>query len=639
MQALTEGLTNAWVGSAVYNMQDAHKKGNTCKPRVRYGVAGLFSLLWLLLAALPATALDDTDATATLGALVSAPAATLFGGAKADFVADLTTPRGSVENLIQSSRAGDYKQAAKSLDFTGLAPQERVEAGPDLARRLKFILDNRFVIAWDALPDAADGTFLDVEAEPAAEGAPTPSKVTVHTAEDNRPRREVLLGSITFDGREVPIRMRRLDVEGERRWLFTRDTISAIDPIYRSLGMTTLTEYLPERLQSSTFVGISVSQWLFLLLFAILSYLLALLVRGILMRLLPRLDNRRRQQWRERLSRDADGPLLAVGFFVLMHVLSVGLLGLTRQSTPVFYGLLAAALVLSCTWMLGRLIHLGAEIYVAEFTDHIREHDPLRARSIETQSVVLRKLLNTVVVIVGVGIAASQFQGFRNLGTSLLASAGIAGIVIGLAAQRPLGNLFAGIQLAITQPVRIGDSVIFEGDFGTIEDITYTYLVIQTWDLRRVVVPITYLLDKPIQNWTRNSTAILGTVELYVDFACPLDPLREQLKKIVTGHPKWDGELAIIQVTEVKEQSMLARILIGAPDAAAVWDLRCEIREKLMVFLQQYEGGRFLPRRRVESDKGPVGQQPEHTMDEIAERHTDDGGIPLLKVKKPAQNE
>lgn len=587
-----------------------HVQGNTHKPRECHGIAGLFLVLLCLLAGPLASQPDTTD---TLKALVSAPASTLFGTPKATFVADLTTPRGSVENLIQAARAGDYKQAAESLDLTGIGAQDRDDVGPDLARRLKFILDNRFVIAWDALPDAPDGTF----------------------AEDNRPRHEVLLGSISFNGREVPMRMRRINVDGERRWLFTRDTVASIDPLYRSLGLTTLTEYLPDRFQSASFLGITASQWIFLAIFAVISYPLALLVRGALMRLLPKLDRHREKQWRERLRADANGPVLVTCFLVFMHVSSGALLGLSRQVAPLYYALLAASLVISATWLVVRLIQLGSEIYMAEYTDKVRQHDLLRARSVETQSTVLRRLLNTVVVIIGFGVAASQFEGFRALSTSLLASAGIAGVVLGLAAQRPLGNLFAGIQLAITQPVRIGDSVIFEGEFGTIEDIAYTYLVINTWDLRRLVVPITYLLDKPIQNWTRNSTAILGTVDLYVDFTCPLEPLREQLRLIVNGHAKWDGKLAIVQVTDTTETAMKTRILIGAPDAGASFDLCCEIREKLLVFLQQYEGGKFLPRSRMAVDREPLAgrQKPERSMEDIAGKRTDEGGIPLLQRK------
>jgi small-conductance mechanosensitive channel len=193
-----------------------------------------------------------------------------------------------------------------------------------------------------------------------------------------------------------------------------------------------------------------------------------------------------------------------------------------------------------------------------------------------------------------------------NLAVNVLVSAllykpfGIAGIVLGFAAQRTLGGLFAGLQIALTQPVRIGDQVKVEDEVGFVEEITLTYVVVALWDLRRLVVPINYFIEKPFQNWTRTSADLLGTVLLYVDFTVPVAAVRAELKRIVEASPLWDRKVQVLQVTDAKERTLELRALASASDAGRSFDLRCEIREKLVAFLQQnYPGS--LPRLRTQA--------------------------------------
>jgi len=195
-----------------------------------------------------------------------------------------------------------------------------------------------------------------------------------------------------------------------------------------------------------------------------------------------------------------------------------------------------------------------------------------------------------------------SFAKVRHIGVSILASAGIVGIVIGFAAQKTLGNFIAGIQIAIAQPIRLDDVVIIEDEWGWIEEITLTFVVVRIWDLRRLVVPISYFLEKPFQNWTRTAADLLGTVFIYTDYTVPVEEIRNELTHILENSPRWDKKVNALQVTNATEKTVELRALMSAADSSIMWDLRCEVREKLLEFLQQ----RFpecLPRIRIEMNK------------------------------------
>jgi small-conductance mechanosensitive channel len=213
--------------------------------------------------------------------------------------------------------------------------------------------------------------------------------------------------------------------------------------------------------------------------------------------------------------------------------------------------------------------------------------DNLQARSIYTQVVVLKKVAFSIIVILALASMLMVFDSVRLFGESILASAGVAGIVLGFAAQRSLAMLLAGFQIALTQPIRLDDVVIVEKEWGRIEEITLTYVVVRIWDLRRLVLPITYFIEQPFQNWTRTSADILGAVFLYVDYTVPVDALRDELTRILKASHLWDGKVNVLQVTDAKEHTLELRALASAADASLAWDLRCEIRERLVAFIQQ----------------------------------------------------
>jgi len=224
--------------------------------------------------------------------------------------------------------------------------------------------------------------------------------------------------------------------------------------------------------------------------------------------------------------------------------------------------------------------------------------DNLLARKHVTQLRILRRTANTLIVVVTVSAAMMTFDAVRQYGVSLLASAGAAGLVIGLALQPLLKNLVAGIQLAVTQPIRIDDALLVEGEWGNVEEITATYVVVRIWDWRRLILPLSYFIERPFQNWTRDGSSIIGSVMLYFDYAAPVDRLRRRLEEIVGESPLWDRQVVNLQVTDFRERSMEVRMLMSAISAGQAFDLRCLVREKMIAFLQA-ECRHALPATRV----------------------------------------
>jgi small-conductance mechanosensitive channel len=268
----------------------------------------------------------------------------------------------------------------------------------------------------------------------------------------------------------------------------------------------------------------------------------------------------------------------------------------TPGSTALLAVVLSALIIVTATWLLVRVTYV-IEAVVTQRVEMDVE-DNLEARRIHTRVVLLRQMLTAAVIVIGVAMVLLLHPALSVLGTGILASAGVAGIVIGIAAQQPVRNLLAGFQIAITQPFRVDDVVIVENEWGRIEEITLTYVVVRIWDLRRLVLPISYFLEKPFQNWTRTSASILGTAFLYVDYAAPLHAIRAKLLEIAEASPNWDRKVCGLQVTELKERTMELRALVSAGDASRAWDLRCEVREGLIGFLKE-EHPEALPRLRA----------------------------------------
>ncbi|MDQ2988619.1 MAG: mechanosensitive ion channel family protein [Pseudomonadota bacterium] len=279
----------------------------------------------------------------------------------------------------------------------------------------------------------------------------------------------------------------------------------------------------------------------------------------------------------------------------------------TLQFSPVLQRLIALLSIASLTWLSTRAVQSIADTIIE--LNPITQIDNLAARRIHTQTRVLARSINILIIFIGTGMALMTLPLLRQIGTSLLASAGVAGLIVGFAAKPVLGNLLAGLQLAISQPIRLDDVVIVENEWGQIEEITGTYVVVRIWDQRRLIVPLQWFIEHPFQNWTRSSSELLGAVTLWVDFRLPLEPLRAEAQRLCGTLQEWDGRVCVVQVTETSERAMQLRILVSAPDAPRTFDLRCKLREGLLDFIQRHHPD-CLPR--VRNDTFSTIRNPEN---------------------------
>lgn len=318
--------------------------------------------------------------------------------------------------------------------------------------------------------------------------------------------------------------------------------------------------------------------------------------------------------WRSLVSR-THGPTrfaamtLALGFAAGVSPLTPG------QGALIRHALLLCFVVL-IGWIARTALHIWTTVYLRRFK--LDADDNLLARKHVTQTRILQRIGDVMIVIVTVSALLMTVDGVRQYGVSLLASAGAAGLVAGLALQPVLKNIFAGIQLAVTQPIRIDDALLVEGEWGHVEEITSTYVVIRLWDWRRLILPLSYFIEKPFQNWTRENAALIGTVFLYLDYETPIDAVRSKVEEIARASKNWDGRIAHVQVTDFRQWTMEVRILVSAPTSPRAFDLRCEVREQLIGFLQR-EHPRALPRLRAEQHRPPANApHPVNAMREAA---------------------
>ena len=324
--------------------------------------------------------------------------------------------------------------------------------------------------------------------------------------------------------------------------------------------------------------GISTPTWI-----GVFSLLLvAVFTRGLLKFYTSHLEDKE-QGFLIKFLRNIAGPLQ-----IILTLSAISLLASQApydlKETAWYVNTQVIILILIFAWIGRVMIVLTCELILKRFNMNVRNN--LNARRIHTQVRVLRRLASAVLLIVTTSAILMVFDEIRALGVSLIASAGVAGIILGLAAQKTIGNFFTGLQIAITQPIRIDDAVVVEGEWGWIEEINLTYVVVRIWDLRRLILPITYFVDNPFQNWTRNSADILGTVILHLDYNTPVQDIRDELTRILEASDNWDGKVNNVQVTDSTDKTITIRLLVSAGDSPTAWDLRCEVREKMIHFLQ-----------------------------------------------------
>lgn len=261
-------------------------------------------------------------------------------------------------------------------------------------------------------------------------------------------------------------------------------------------------------------------------------------------------------------------------------------------------------IILTISWILIEFVHILKNKLLSRYDISIENN--LRFRKLYTQINLLEKVIVFIIVIITIGLVLISIDSIKEIGMGIFASAGVVGIIVGLSAQKMVGAVLAGIQIALAQPFRIDDAVVVEGEWGWIEEINLTYVVIRIWDKRRLVLPSSYFLEKPFQNWTRTTSDILGTVFIYTDYSINVDILREELTRLLDTTELWDGKVNVIQVTDSQQNYMELRILVSASSSPKAWDLRVYIREKMIEFIQK-NYPESLPKTRINIENGLQG--------------------------------
>ncbi|WP_437739531.1 mechanosensitive ion channel domain-containing protein [Sorangium sp. So ce302] len=324
---------------------------------------------------------------------------------------------------------------------------------------------------------------------------------------------------------------------------------------------------------------------------------LARIAAGVFRRAGSVVARRTATPWDEKTLDAAIGPVtLCLGV-----VLTAGLAKLTRLGQGLvtdLRSLLSALFIGGVAWLLLRIVGILTEVLDARALRHLEEGSE-SSRGLRTQARVLERVARVLIVIVASALVLLNFEAVRNVGVSLLASAGIAGVVLGLAAQKPVGAILSGLHILFTRPIDLGDKVVVDGEFGTIEEIRLTHVVVKIWDERRLIVPTARLLDQSFQNWTKHGAEKLGTVEIYVDYRTPVDALRRHFESILPSSELWDERVKAVQVTNVTERTIEVRLLVSARDPGQLFDLRCWLREEMLRWVQELEGGAYLPQERL----------------------------------------
>ncbi len=493
---------------------------------------------------------------------------------------NLSTPQACVENFVFSAEAGNFQQAARSLNLDLIPTEDQEKRAAELAEQLHSVWQRKVWLDWGQLPDRANGQ-LDV--------------ATGDNPLAGKPRKNIRIALISANGRGVPIRLQRVKAkDSEPIWLFSANTVENIPRLYQEFGPSEFAEMMPT--WANTPIGHTPAwQWIALALGIVLACGLAVLTY----KLVSRWGHIKADGWTDDLSDAVRVPLACLLATGLLYVLESAL-SITGPVAWILSPLLLTICIMTIAWLVSRAIDYAMQRVVTRRVRNMDEEDQDDIQRLLTQLSIARRMITLLIVLAGFGILFLQLNTLKILGASLLASAGVMGLVFGFAAKTVLGNVIAGLQIAISRPVRIGDSVVFEGDWGRIEDIGFTYLTVRTWDQRRVVVPTQYFISHPFENWSKRNRHLIKPIHLYVDYETDIEAVREKFIELCKNHEDWDEEAEpSVEVTELTEESMVLRMLCSAEDSSTAWSLHCELREAMVEYVREQRDGQFLPRRRI----------------------------------------
>ncbi|WP_201594189.1 mechanosensitive ion channel family protein [Psychrobacter vallis] len=504
---------------------------------------------------------------------------------------NLTTPLATLEFFQSAVMKQQYDLAAYALNMNLIEDDVQRSRALELTRRLDFLLSERKLYVFDDLPDRPDGLI-----EPPLGNTSSVMGIA---------RRSIQLGYIDYRERRVPIYLQRVRVEDSAPvWVFSAQTVGNIDNLYEQYHPAEFERYLPTWMKFKVF-GIALWEFLALISFFLLTMGVGwLLSKGTEKIISYYIDDEKYSMYVGSSNGVADlvGKLtvpltFAISFLLVFTLVSGGfpyLDAVASSTRPLIW----IGLVFSTMWLGIRIINFFANRYQNMQIENLAEEHFDKERRRRTYVSIFRRVFIFVMILGSIWIGLSEFANMEGLGKTMLTSAGIAGVVIGIAAQPILGNIIAGVQVAVTQPVRIGDSVIMDGNFSTVEDLRYTYAVLKTWDERRLIVPMRELITETVENWSHTEVHQTCPVFLYIDYGADIGAIRQHFISMVKDHKLWDNknepEIFVVEVTEKTIQLRGAVSAIGPIEA---WTLACEIREQMLSYLHEQQN-KYLPTER-----------------------------------------
>ncbi|MEM8551860.1 MAG: mechanosensitive ion channel domain-containing protein [Pseudomonadota bacterium] len=495
---------------------------------------------------------------------------------------DRSTPRATTEAFVTFAGRGDFTAAAHLLDLDAIPIGEQAALGPQRAEELAFLLRRKLPIDFAALPDRPDG--MDTS------GADREPMVGV-------PRKSIVIGTLDLQEWPVTIRLNRLQVgDSGPVWLFSRQSVEHIAPLFARYGPTAFEKALPDPLRSTAFLG--------LLWWELIALPMVLIIAGSLAFV----------AWQVMGIVGRNSPFKSVGVGLRRSRLPVAILitGIVLQIANttvfefsaatdatlslIFWILIIVAVVAGVARVLDTVIDFASNRYLETIDDPANTS----AREWYTNLSAAKRIGVMMAIVIGAAAAFSSLDLFSSFGLSLLISAGVATAIFGLAAQAILGNIFASLQLAIAKPIRIGDAVYYDGTWAYVERINYTYVQLRTWDMKRFIVPVKHFVSNPFENWTKAEPKMIKAVLLKLDHRTDVEALRTAFKEIAQNDPDWsEGEEPKVQVIDHDDEAMHVRFYIYADDPTSAWNLHCRVREKLLAHLRTKNEPSAFPRTRL----------------------------------------
>jgi small-conductance mechanosensitive channel len=496
---------------------------------------------------------------------------------------NLRTPQAVLEHFVLSARNGQYEDAIYALNYNLMPLSMSKEDAVVLAKKLYFVINQRVNIDWDALSDRPDGQ-IDIT-------------TTTNQGIAGKPRRSVVFGEVELDGRDIVLRVQRIRYkEFGALWLISANTVENIEPLYESYGPRKLDRMMPEW-ANMPILGIPVWKLAGTLILIFLAFILGKLTIYFSRKLFSSSDVWWIRNIASKLATPA-GLLIGTLFF---YITLNKLISLSGGFANFVYTSLIILIVVSITWFVTRMVDYTMTYIAENRIGDITQEENEEARKLLTYISVGRRIVTFLIVVIGGYFIISQFRALEKVGISLLASAGVATVILGIAAQNTLGNIFAGLQIAITRPVKVGDTVIINDDWGNVEEIGFTYLVVRTWDLRRLIVPLKYVISNIFENWSMTSSHQVRPIILYADYHLNVEKVRTKFEELLKDSEDWDEENdPVLEVIDTTEKSIKLRALCSAKDASTAWKLHCKLREELIAYISTLEQGDYLSKERIE---------------------------------------